>query len=534
MDPPLSESIMRSLLKKENIEWGDFLGSIWEKKCHRFAFGASKLDGNLWGKMVDDGWEILTFMLDNTHPMRPNTNNTDETSNAGNNCAISTTIGEEFPPPLLFRDLHPMDDPEEIQQLFGTSLYAAYLAGSSIIWNHVDLISPRVAALCEDLQQPFHFPHAYANAYLTPPLSQTVPAHADDRDVLVFQLVGRKRWKVYERIPVHHPYPHEQVGKAGMAVPESVLNGPLAFDGCLSPGDVLYLPRGMVHEAGTFYTSKPDQPPDLSFHITVALATHDWTLGGNLSRILQTKLLEDTATLRRSLLPAMPVVVDSKETPSNGKSDFVSCGGSLVDAKALQEQLDSVFENLRSQITADSILNDMNHRIETHNKRATEKRLALAAAAASSKKEKHETDCESNSTIALDRVVGPLAAKSITLETVVKASTMAEKEHALQQFQGKPGLTVRDGVGNDVAHLVAKIKFSGLIIRVEDFRADVDEFDESSLCDLTALSLAKRAVELGAFRIVESTSGSDNNTAAAAAAAAAMPNPKRRRTQPPL
>ena len=534
-----SDSVMDGLLKTSQMDWKEFLESIWETKCHRFAFDeqapsgtpsstssvatspatssetttASK-SGNLWSRIVNSGWEVLTHMMDNTHPIRFEDNN----NNNNNNDNDNNTGGQAVSPPLLFQNLQPMDDPEEIRQLYGNSLYASYLAGTSVIWNHADQISPEVGALCENLQRGNSnnkFPHAYANAYLTPPHSQTVPAHADDRDVLVFQLRGRKHWKVYKNIPMLHPYPHEQVGKAGIAVPESVLNGPLAFDGCLSPGDVLYLPRGMVHEASTVDL---DGPPDLSFHITVALATHDWTLAGNLGRILQSKLLEmkpkstggeyaigaKNFSLRRSLLPT-PTGCSQQIEEEEGRNSMVSCGGSLVDANALQAQLDNVFEMLRSKITARSILEDMNHRIETHNVRASKKRRALVASTTS------DNENNNSAAVMMDRVVGPIAAKNVTLKTLLRASTPTEKEHAQKSRDATAGvspagLTVRDGVGDDVASIVGAIK-GGKSTTVRDFRSlccyqgDFKQ-QSSSLCDLTALSLAKRAVELGAFAIV--------------------------------
>jgi len=486
------------------MDWNEFLKSIWETKCHHFAFDSetkSERNGktpiatanvlprssdnkNLWNETVDDGFNVLTHMMDTTHPICE-----DDKNNSNSN------------PPLLFRDRQPMDDAAEISQLYGTSLYAAYLAGTSIVWNHANQISPRIAALCQNLQ--ICFPHAYANAYLTPPHSQTVPAHADDRDVLVFQLCGRKKWKVYEQVPILHPYSHQQVGKSGLPVPEAVLRGPLAFDGYLGPGDVLYLPRGMVHEASTAST-------DFSFHITVALATHDWTLAGNLNKAIQTQLLEKSATtlsankistndetsrqLRRSLLPRPATYESQKEWEDR-----------------IQAQLDRVFESLRSQITAKSILSDMEHRITAHNDRAFEKcRWLLQSETATINR---SLDCQNDG--GMDFRVGPLATKFVSLETLLRASTPTEKEHA-QAVTHKvnnsptPGLTVRDEVGNEVGIIVTTIK-GGQQITVKEFSSLCA--NDSSLCDLTAVSLAKRAVELGAFTIVTSTSAETTNLA---------------------
>ncbi len=493
-----AESVMESLLKNANIEWNDFLETIWEKKCHRFAFQAESNQEDIWSKTVKDGLEVLTHMLDTTHPM-----NNSHTHHANTPAVVAAAAASNAP--LLFRNLQPMDDPEEIEKSFGTSLYRAYLAGTSIVWNHADSVSPKINELCQNLQDHHHFPHAYANAYLTPPHSQTVPAHADDRDVLVFQLVGKKNWKVYERVPIPHPYPHQQVGKAGILVPKTVTTGPKAFEGCLVPGDVLYIPRGMVHEASTTITNGGDEAADLSFHVTVALATHDWTLGGNLSKMLQDRLLEatihndDTNGVRRSLLPTSALKDDSNSTNEHNKELLVPCGGSLVDAQALQKQLDNIFENLRSQITAKAILENMNRRITLHNKRAMEQRhfrTPPKVIATSSK---------------ILVAVGLEAAKLVKLETTIRASTLVEREHAqkLLQSQDPSGLNVRDDVGNDVASIVMAIK-GGAVAKVKDFGQEFCPPD-SALCDLTALSLAKRAVTLGAFAIVQTDKPSEND-----------------------
>ena len=53
-------------------------------------------------------------------------------------------------------------------------------------------------------------------------LSFSIVRHDDDTQVVVLQLRGCKRWKVYGAPPVALPYAHEQVGKTG-AVPEATL-----------------------------------------------------------------------------------------------------------------------------------------------------------------------------------------------------------------------------------------------------------------------------------------------------------------------
>jgi ribosomal protein L16 Arg81 hydroxylase len=122
------------------------------------------------------------------------------------------------------------------------SWMAAVLNGCSCVVNHADQSSPWIAAVCQDLQ--LSLPYTYANAYVTPAHSQAVAALADDRDVLVVQIVGSKQWKVYKTVAIPFPNPHEQVGKQDtLPVPNTVLNGPMLYDTILVPGDVLHLPR---------------------------------------------------------------------------------------------------------------------------------------------------------------------------------------------------------------------------------------------------------------------------------------------------
>jgi hypothetical protein len=107
---------------------------------------------------------------------------------------------------IMLKDQHPTAE--------YTSPAAAYLDGCSLIVNHAEAASPGVAQLCASLRS--DVPHVFGNLYVTPPAGRAVDAHADDRDVLVVQLGGRKEWRVYSSPPVAFPSAHEQVGKSGV------------------------------------------------------------------------------------------------------------------------------------------------------------------------------------------------------------------------------------------------------------------------------------------------------------------------------
>mmetsp|Transcript_20852 Transcript_20852/g.60698 ORF Transcript_20852/g.60698 Transcript_20852/m.60698 type:complete len:573 (-) Transcript_20852:274-1992(-) len=244
-------------------------------------------------------------------------------------------------------------------------LFAAYLDGRSVVLNHCDRLCPRTAALCEDLQGAF--PVAYANAYLTPPASQTVHPHADDRDVFVVQVHGEKTWRVYREVPIPYPYPNEQVGKNGMPVPDRVLRGDLAVETVLRPGDVLYIPRGWVHEATTRGRAGKDANNNNkaggggtkiispSYHVTIALATFDWSLSQMLATA--TKMTLDDVPEHRM---AMPLDLGAPVRPDG------TFGPTTSTRRALEAQIDRALEAVRREWKADAIDQYMRQKYEWH------------------------------------------------------------------------------------------------------------------------------------------------------------------------
>jgi len=83
------------------------------------------------------------------------------------------------------------------------------------------------------------------NIYVTPADSQGFAPHYDDIDAFVLQLEGAKRWRVYE------PFADDQYPRLSSRnyTQEEVSRQRVLFDGTLEAGDVLYMPRGTIHQA---------------------------------------------------------------------------------------------------------------------------------------------------------------------------------------------------------------------------------------------------------------------------------------------
>ncbi|HUR84636.1 MAG TPA: cupin domain-containing protein [Solirubrobacteraceae bacterium] len=111
------------------------------------------------------------------------------------------------------------------------------------------------ALYCRDLEAVLGCP-AQANAYFTPASSQGFGVHHDTHDVLVLQVAGAKRWRIYEprlELPLKNQRWSDAFGDPGEPIDDVTLEA----------GDALYLPRGWPHEAAAADAA--------SLHITVGL-----------------------------------------------------------------------------------------------------------------------------------------------------------------------------------------------------------------------------------------------------------------------
>lgn len=78
-------------------------------------------------------------------------------------------------------------------------------------------------------------------AFYTPKGTQSLGPHYDYMDVFVVQLYGSKTWKIYDS-PVYLPTEFHY---------HDVSSEPVLLEKELLPGDLLYFPRGFVHETNT-------------------------------------------------------------------------------------------------------------------------------------------------------------------------------------------------------------------------------------------------------------------------------------------
>lgn len=156
-------------------------------------------------------------------------------------------------------------------------------AGASLVVSQFDETHPPLQRLCRGLEKLFL--HAVqANVYLTPPGAQGFRTHYDTHDVLVLQLEGQKRWRVWAGEPL--PRPTRRTPWTGDLAPSGE---PATLT--LEPGDALYIPRGVFHDAAT-------DPGAHALHVTLGFLEPCWAEA--LRRLLD-ELEREDAALRESV-----------------------------------------------------------------------------------------------------------------------------------------------------------------------------------------------------------------------------------------
>ncbi|MFI8353873.1 JmjC domain-containing protein [Streptomyces cyaneofuscatus] len=135
--------------------------------------------------------------------------------------------------------------------------HARLAEGASLVIDAVDQIHPPVRDSAVGLER-FFRTTVQVNAYASWTAEEGFGTHWDDHDVVVLQLEGSKRWKIYGPT-------RQSPAWRDVEAPEAPTGDPIA-DMVLAPGDMLYLPRGWWHAVSA------DQGT-ASLHLTFGLAT---------------------------------------------------------------------------------------------------------------------------------------------------------------------------------------------------------------------------------------------------------------------
>lgn len=133
--------------------------------------------------------------------------------------------------------------------------------GATIALHGMEAHHPSLAAVCASAEGTFGCVCG-VNIYVTPPSSQGFRPHFDLEDVFILQIYGEKRWRIFEEA-VRYPTAAHLGGDSDLNGHEPV------YDTMLQAGDLIYIPRGFVHEARTSERST-------SVHVTLGMMPFTW------------------------------------------------------------------------------------------------------------------------------------------------------------------------------------------------------------------------------------------------------------------
>jgi hypothetical protein len=149
---------------------------------------------------------------------------------------------DEYCRPQQNRDGAPVSQPDPAR------VQALIRKGATISLNMVETMTPEIAAIAAALQCWFDG-ETVCNIYCSWGGYQGFSSHFDFHDVFVLQISGTKTWNIYEgqfdqaaNIPGYRSdsFSDDYTAKA---------RGAVAVQAKMTPGDVLYIPRGRYHDA---------------------------------------------------------------------------------------------------------------------------------------------------------------------------------------------------------------------------------------------------------------------------------------------
>lgn len=155
-------------------------------------------------------------------------------------------------------------------------IYAAYADGHSVIVHEVQRFWQPIQRLCKGLQRECNF-RTLGELFLTPKKQKALSPHYDAHDVFVVQLEGSKRWKVYDEV-----YPTPLVDSFQPIINRDHLQNMREIE--LKAGDVLFVPRGVPHEAIATDES--------SMHLSLGIHPFQWLdlINMTMNQIAQTDI----------------------------------------------------------------------------------------------------------------------------------------------------------------------------------------------------------------------------------------------------
>uniref|UniRef100_J3M292 Bifunctional lysine-specific demethylase and histidyl-hydroxylase n=1 Tax=Oryza brachyantha TaxID=4533 RepID=J3M292_ORYBR len=241
----------------------------------------------------------------------------------------------------------------------------AFQNGFSVALRGMEFRSEKIAAIASAVADLFGQPSVGANIYFSPPRSQGLARHYDDHCVLVWQLLGHKKWTIWPNAKLLLPRLYEPFESLDELVDSG---GRMEV---LLEGDIMYVPRGFVHEAHTDVDVgelQANSTADCSLHLTLAIeveppfewegfthiALHCWTEKHWSSAFLKSEVDDQTSLF--ALLLHVAIRLLSEDDATFRKACMVaaklppSSSCTRTHLKALESNQRSIFDEIIKKV----------------------------------------------------------------------------------------------------------------------------------------------------------------------------------------
>ena len=198
---------------------------------------------------------------------------------------------------------------DESRRILPQRLIEEHHKGATIVISQAHEKLSSLAGFRRDMQSELNL-RCQTNVYLSPRGKQGFNAHFDSHDVFILQVAGTKTFNFYEG-GIELPYQHDSFDASHHAV------GVLTHSVVLEPGDTLYIPRGVLHDAvateqtslhitlGVYAVTLRDVLMEMTQHLTDSDPGYRKSAPRDLLTQLQNGEIQQHDNLQRCLSPAL-------------------------------------------------------------------------------------------------------------------------------------------------------------------------------------------------------------------------------------
>ena len=177
-------------------------------------------------------WEVLNDLLNMTAAWTPET--------------LMLVLDRAIVPPARYCRETVRGKGEAVRQPDADAVMALLRRGASLVANDIDSMTAQMRSVADALETALTG-KVQSNLYCSWRQRQAFTSHFDTHDVFALHTEGEKVWRLYEtRVP--HPVRHERFTGISDAEHER-RRGRIMREVRMTPGDLLYIPRGWYHDA---------------------------------------------------------------------------------------------------------------------------------------------------------------------------------------------------------------------------------------------------------------------------------------------